>query len=185
MALIWTQHYVAMVGWQGQSMMVLAKSDWYAQSGNREYFINRDEQDDQKCNLDVFVAGHPSGIAQFDSAQDAKDHAEQRDRSARYAEACHYARLKEGDLAVQKGFGAAWADKYSAEGLARRSSLAGLQRPMTTTAWTPTDEPCDMCGQAIYTRSYSSASAQSVWPTRVIWETRCLNGECLKGRLPQ
>jgi hypothetical protein len=57
MALEWIANYQAMVGKVGTSLMVPGSSDYYAQNGNREYFINRDEADDQQCG----TAGRGAG----------------------------------------------------------------------------------------------------------------------------
>jgi hypothetical protein len=115
MALEWTEDYRAMVG---KALMVPGRSDYYAQNGNREYFINRDEAA-QMWALDIWVAGHPVVASRsFGSVNAAKEHAEKHDRDARRAEGYHYAHLRDAGVSDRAAFGDQWADKYSVKGWA-------------------------------------------------------------------
>jgi hypothetical protein len=119
MALEWIENYEAMVGWEGMSLMAPAASDQYARFGNREYYVNQNEEGYQKCYLTIFVAGHPTGGGgEFSSLGPAKQHAEEYERNARYAEGYYYAQLKQADtVSQQTAFGNQWAYKYADEGL--------------------------------------------------------------------
>jgi hypothetical protein len=118
MALEWIENYQAMVGTDGTSLIVLGRSDYHAQNGNREYFINHD-QAAQMWALDILVAGHPVVASQsFGSVNAAKQHAEKHDRDARRAEGYDYAQLRGAGAPEQAAFGDRWADKYSVEGRA-------------------------------------------------------------------
>lgn len=107
----------AMVGKVGTSLMVPGRSDYYAENGNRQYFINRDDVDDQKWDLDIWVAGSPVVATQsFGSVNTAKAHAEKHDRDTRRAEGYYHAQLMDAGVSDRAAFGDQWADKYSIGG---------------------------------------------------------------------
>jgi hypothetical protein len=56
---------------------------------------------------------------------------------------------------------------------------------MPQSDWYHTDESCDMCGARIYTKTTTTPTGQSTRSVRNVSYTRCLNGDCPKGRLPQ